>query len=58
MADNITAMSHTNHVDIRHKYVNEYVKDGIVKIMFIKFAENDNNIFTKNNKNNHKKDLA
>ena len=26
MAENITATSHTKHVDIRYKYVNEYVE--------------------------------
>ena len=28
MASNITTTSHTKHVDIWYKYVNEYVKDG------------------------------
>ena len=27
MASNITTTSHTKHVDIRYKYVNEYVED-------------------------------
>ena len=34
MASNITTTSHTKHVDIWYKYVNEYVEDGIVKIIF------------------------
>ena len=47
MASNITTMSHTKYVDIWYKYVNEYVEDGIVKIIFIKSA-NDSDILTKN----------
>ena len=43
MASIITTTSCTKHVDIRYKYVNEYVKDGIVKIIFVKSAENDSN---------------
>ena len=32
MVDNVAATGHTNHVDIRYKYVNEYMEDGIVNI--------------------------
>ena len=48
MARNIMTISHTKHVDIQYKYVNEYVEDGIVMIIFVKSAENDNDILTKN----------
>ena len=48
MASNITTMSCTKHVDIRYKYMNEYVEDGIVKIVFIKSTKNNSNILTKN----------
>ena len=48
MASNIMTTSHTKHVDIWYKYVNEYVEDGIVKIIFVKSADNDSNILTKN----------
>ena len=41
MLGNITATSHTKQVDGRHKYVNEFVEDGIVKTVFVKSAEND-----------------
>ena len=34
MASNITTTSHTKHVDIWYKYVNDYVEDWIVKIIF------------------------
>ena len=48
IASNITTTSCTKHVDIRYKYVNEYIEDGIVKIIFVKSADNNSNIPTKN----------
>ena len=48
MASNITTTSCTKHVDTRYKYVNEYVEDGVVKIVCVESAENDSNILTKN----------
>ena len=47
MASNITNTCHTKYVDIRYKYVNEYVEDGVVKIVFVKSADNDSSILTK-----------
>ena len=44
MASNITTTCHTKHVDIRYKYVNEYVEDRVVKIMFAKSTDNDSDI--------------
>ena len=41
MASNITTTSHTKHVDIWYKNVNEFVEDGIVKIILVKSADND-----------------
>ena len=48
MASNITTMSCIKHVDIWYKYVNEYVEDEVVKIIFVKPDENDSNILRKN----------
>ena len=48
MSSNITTTCHTKHVDIRYKYVNEYVEDGVVKIVFVKSGDDDSNILTKN----------
>ena len=48
MAGNISDTSHTKHVDIGYKNVNEYVEDEIVKTVFAKSAENDSDIFAKN----------
>ena len=47
MASNFTTASHTKHVDIRNKYMNEYVDDGLVKIIFVWSTENDSNILKK-----------
>ena len=47
MASNITTSSCTMHVDIRYKYVNEYVEDGAGKII-LQSAENDSDILSKN----------
>ena len=47
MVSNITTTCCTKHVDIQYKYVNEYVEDGVVKIVFVKSAENDSYILTK-----------
>ena len=39
MAGNVTTMSHTKHVDIEYKYVNYFIVDGIVEIVFAKSTE-------------------
>ena len=48
MASNITTTCHTKHVDIRNKYIDEYIEDGVVNIIHVKFADNDSDILTKN----------
>ena len=35
MVSNITTTSCTKYMDVRYKYVNEYVEGGIVKIIFV-----------------------
>ena len=47
MESNIMTTSHTKHMDIWYKHVNEYVEDGIIKIIFVKSAVNDSDILTK-----------
>ena len=47
MASNITTTCCTKHVDIRYKYKNKYVEDGVVKVVFVKSTDNDSNILTK-----------
>ena len=38
MASSISSTSCTKHIDIRYKYVNEYVEDRIVKVVFFYFC--------------------
>ena len=48
MSKNINTSSRTKHVDVRTKYVNEYVENGTVKIKFVTNNENIADIMTKN----------
>ena len=46
-ANNIATMSHTKHIVIRYKYLNEHVEDRVVKIIFVESVENESDNFTK-----------
>ena len=48
MSTNVTTSTRTKHVDIRSKFVREYVQDGTIKIIFVRSEENDSDIMTKN----------
>ena len=48
LAENSTTSQRTRHIDIRYKWVSEFVENGDVEIIFVKTAENDSDIFTKN----------
>ncbi len=48
MGKNVTMSSQTKHVNICTKYVCEYVKDGIVKRIFVRSKDNTSDIMTKN----------
>ena len=48
MASNITTTSHAKHIDFSYNYVNKYVEDRIIKIIFVKYVNNDSNILTNN----------
>ena len=48
MTKNITTTGCSKHVDIRYKFVTEYIEDGIIKVIFVKSADNDSDIMTKN----------
>lgn len=48
MSENLTTTSRTKHIDIRLKYVHEYVEDGVIKIIFVKSEDNDSDLLTKN----------
>ena len=59
IVSNVTTTSHTEYMDIRYQYlnvcaedrivkINEYVEDRVVKIIFVKSADNGSSILTKN----------
>ena len=47
MAKNITTTGCTKHVEIRTKYVNEYVEDEKAKSIFVKTEDNLSDCLTK-----------
>lgn len=48
MAENATATPKSKHMDIRTKFVAQYVHDKFMKIEFVKSEDNVADIFTKN----------
>jgi hypothetical protein len=48
LANNLTTGDRTKHIDVRHHFVREIVEEGVVKIIFVKTAENDADLWTKN----------
>ena len=50
MASKIATMYCTKHVDIRYKYVDEYAEDGVIKIIFVKSADNSAELLEKQSK--------
>jgi len=48
MAENPAISQRTKHVDVRFKFVNEMVNDQFLEVIFVKTADNDSDIFTKN----------
>jgi hypothetical protein len=48
MVQNASSGMRTCHIDTRYHVVRENLEDRIIKIEFVKSAENDSNIFTKN----------
>ena len=48
MSKNINTTGRSKYIVILTKYVNEYVEDGVLKIVYVKSEENDADIFTKN----------
>ena len=48
MSKNISTTGRSKHIDVRTKYVNKYVEDGVLKIIYVKLEENDADVFTKN----------
>jgi hypothetical protein len=48
LANNTTTAQRTKHIDIRHHYGRELIYDGIIEVNFVKTADNEADIFTKN----------
>ena len=48
MTNNITTTGSIKHVVIHYKFVTEYDEGGIIKFIFVKSADNDSDIMTKN----------
>jgi len=48
MAENNSTNGRTKHIDIRYRFVNEYVDDKFVEIVFVGTKENVADLFTKN----------
>ena len=48
MSENVTTSHRNNHVDSRYRFVNEFVEDGFIEIIFVNTKDNVAYIFTKN----------
>ena len=48
MSENVSVSQRTKHVDVRYRFVQEFVFDGFIKVIFVKTENNDSDIFTKN----------
>ena len=48
MAENVAVSQRTKHVDCRLRFVQEFVFDDFIKIVFVKTGDNDSDLFTKN----------
>lgn len=48
MSENVAVSQRTKHVDCKLKFVQEFVFEGFIKIIFVRSRDNDGNLFTKN----------
>jgi hypothetical protein len=48
LAQNAVSGPKMKHVDVRYCFVQDYIEDSIIKIIFIMSEENDSYIYTKN----------
>jgi hypothetical protein len=48
MAENAFSGVHISQIDTRYYFIREHVKDGFIKIWFVRTMENDMEIFTEN----------
>ncbi len=48
MAKNVAVSQRIKHIDVRYQFVQEFVMDEFLKIIFLRTAENQADIFTEN----------
>ena len=53
LANNSSVSERTKHVDLRVHFVRDMIKDHVIEIKFVKSAENDIDIMTKNQQGQH-----
>ena len=53
LANKGSVSERTKHVDLRAQYVIDMIKDQVIEINFVKSAENDRDIMTKNQQGQH-----
>ena len=53
LANNSNVSERTKHVDLRAHFVRDMIKDQVIEINFVKSAENDSDIMTKNQQGQH-----
>ena len=47
LSNNETTGNHTKHMDTRYHFVQEYIKKGIVKIVFVRSEDHKADLITK-----------
>ena len=53
LANNSSVSERTKHVDLWAHFVRDMIKDKVIEINFVKSAENDSDIMTKNQQGQH-----
>ena len=53
LAKNSSVSERTKHVDLQAHFVRDMIKDQVIEINFVKSAENDSDIMTKNQQGQH-----
>ena len=53
LANNSSVSESTKHVDLRAHFVIDMIKDQVIEINFVKSAENDSDVMTKNQQGQH-----
>ena len=48
MAENITTSNRAKHVDLRARYISEFIEAGFIKIIFVRSRDNKSDGMTKN----------